>query len=731
MTSEAIAPDQHTARPPGRWQAPTACAAAVLAAIVAYWPPLTLHAGYLWDDVETIRGRPAYSRWANARYLLSREYFDRFAELSYRPVSSFTYFIDRSLYGDKPWGYHLTQLALHAGCSLLVCLLALKLLGRPLWAGFAGILFAVHPIHAEAVNVLAFREDLLAALFAVASFLVFISASRRGRTGATRACLLAAAAMLFALAVFAKESAAPLPALLMVWALCKPTGQGDQQRPARSTLLGTLPHWVVLLFYLGVRFVVLKNTQEETVQLLGGSFGTALLGAASTLAGNTWLILFPRHLSVEYGVSTGASASMVVGMLLLAAGVAAIALAWRRAPAIALGLAWLLLMLAPVSNLVPIANAMADRYLYLPSVGALLALVALCPRARRLVPYGCVLLMGAAAMLAMLTVQRCAQWSRSSAEEVWRQALMANPKGASIRATLAGFYAGRGQVRNAARQQQKVYELGAASQRGVDPADSAPLLYNLGYGKMLAGDSTGAREAFHQALDASPGYAQAIHGLAMLDLQAGAYRMAEERLQQLQRLHPDFLDAYRTLADVYRAQGKLQAAIVQYHQALALEPNNKDLLTRLGMTHIDAKEADSALRVFEALAAKHPRDAQTAYLLGAAHDAKGDLDAALQQYARATTLNPRYAAAHSSIGGVYYRRGRYQDAIREFNLAARYDRKSDVPHINLGRCYRALGDRQSALDHLQQALRLATPGSARTRLIRAEIRRLQELRPTE
>lgn len=707
----------------------TSVAAVVMSAVLAYWPPVFLRIGYVWDDVQAVREVPHYARWTNVVALFTPRYFEMFNELSYRPVSTFTFFLDRWLYGASAVGHRATQLFLHIACSVAVFVAVRCVVPGLVWAAFAGVLFAAHPVLNEAVVVMAFREDLLAALFALTSFTVFAVAVRSGKR--SQAGFLALSALLFALAVFSKESAVALPAVLLIalWKLWRQQHGSSSEQNRWKVLLLTLPHWGVLAAYAVVRFVILRNPVEGTVGYAGGSFTSALWATAGAFALNVRRTLLPYHLSVDYAVPTGSSmnAALGVGVFLAFAGL--ITAERGRLADVAVGLSWFVLFLAPVSNLVPIANPVADRYLYLPTVGLLMALAAVSARQGRCAGYGAALLIVACTAFIIQNVDRGVLWYVSGgplgeSEAVWRRSLTVCPSSAAVRATLAGFYAGRGMPEKAEQMHRKLEEI-YRTRPDVDASRRAYLLYNLGVGAMERRDMASARRFFEQAADAMQGFALAEHKVAVLDMMAGNHAAAERRLLTLKRRHPDFLDAYISLGELYRTQGSFQSAMVQYRQALAIQPSHKDALRALGITQLDARDSAGAIETFGRLCRREPRNAEYAFLLGAAYDAAGNLDLALQEYVRAATLDARMAAAANSVAGVHARRGQHEEAVRWYLRVLEIDPRSAVGHFNLAMSLRALGQSAQAMEYLRRALELAEDPGFIIR-VRNEIRSLSE-----
>ena len=121
----------------------------------------TLNNGFVYDDDYTVVNNVFISDFHNLTELLQKNYFPSSGEITYRPVVTLTYFIDYALYGLKPWGYHLTNVLLHAANGVLLYIFLTLLFsgeGAPL---VTALLFLTHPVLTEAVNAISFREDLL------------------------------------------------------------------------------------------------------------------------------------------------------------------------------------------------------------------------------------------------------------------------------------------------------------------------------------------------------------------------------------------------------------------------------------------------------------------------------------------------------------------------------------------------------------------------------------------
>ena len=295
----------------------------------------------------------------------------------YRPVTSASFALEWDLWGaDRPAGYHFTNVLLHALVTVLVLLLLHALAGlRPAIAGAA--LFAVHPVHVEAVANIVGRGELLAAAFFLAAVLVYT------RSGKSRGAA-AAIGVLYFLAVASKEIGVTLPLVLLIIEAVRPGAMGGWQGWFRRSL----ERWPVyaaaalgLGGYLAARILVLDTAlgNDPAPFLQGQGSAARIWTALAVWPEYARLLVYPRELVADYSpgvLSAHATfdAAVAAGVAVGLVAAALVALSWRRAPLVAAGVAWFAFVVLPVSNLFfPIGIMLAERTLYLPSVGLSLA----------------------------------------------------------------------------------------------------------------------------------------------------------------------------------------------------------------------------------------------------------------------------------------------------------------------------------------------------------------------
>ncbi|MFA6449024.1 MAG: tetratricopeptide repeat protein [bacterium] len=327
----------------------------------------TIDNPFVWDDPILITQNHLIQNPDNLKQLFTRNYFTQGIEISYRPVNTLTFFSDFALWGNRPAGYHLINLLLHFFNSLLLFGLLARLLRRP-WLGLGmAVIFAVHPVLTEALNAVTFREDPLCLFFLLISFTLYISRSDGGRAAGALKC--AGAFLTFFLALFTKETAVVFPAVILA-AEYFISENPSRKKALASFALFSLP----AIFYLFVRFGPMRGPAESVIYHGGGPWPTALL-AIQAWARYFTLFIWPARLCVthEFPVSPRFfDASTLSAVFVLIAVAACILIACLRVKRAGFGAVWFVLMLLPVSNIIPIGVVMAERYIYMAMPGLLI-----------------------------------------------------------------------------------------------------------------------------------------------------------------------------------------------------------------------------------------------------------------------------------------------------------------------------------------------------------------------
>lgn len=340
-----------------------------------------VHLGALWngfalDDTPIILANPLVSQRGAPWAIFASPYWPPayFPGKMYRPLPVLTYWLDWAT-ASAAW-FHAVNLVWHAGASIAVAMLAHRLVGARA-ALVAGLLFAVHPVHVEAVANIVGRAELMAALFATLSVIAALSGRAVGWSIAA-----------FAVALLCKENAAVTPALI-VWAWL--VGIGRPNRRQAAVFLGS---WVlVATAYVAWRWTILgpySRFLDLAPVFVGLTPAQGFYTAVSAFPDFARLLLFPLTLRADYSplerpaVLSPGDLRLWLGVAVVAAWALALVAAHRRGRAVeALGLGWVAIALLPVANLLKqIGVLVAERTLYLPSVGIVVAAAAALVRIR-------------------------------------------------------------------------------------------------------------------------------------------------------------------------------------------------------------------------------------------------------------------------------------------------------------------------------------------------------------
>jgi tetratricopeptide (TPR) repeat protein len=333
-----------------------------------------LSGDFVWDDRALILQNPAVQTLNLVRILSSPLVLFSGPTGYYRPLSVLSLAVDNLLYHGQPWGFHLTNVLLHLGSTLLLYLL-LCLLWAPLPAFLSSLLFSSLAVHTEAVAFISGRMDLWATFFFLLSLTSYVILRQRGLRLA--GCWVASAFWL--LGLLSKEMAVTLP--LVLWILPKTTGQAsmsNDRTPARK-LKSALPFLLVLPLYVFIRTALFgwRPSAESAVPPLSGR----LLALPFVLGRYLQVLALPYNLNARLliqplsGIADPRFLAPLSVLILLTFG---IYLLKRKVPFLWFGALWLFLTLLPVLNLFPLEGTLyAERFLYLPSCGFAILAIAL------------------------------------------------------------------------------------------------------------------------------------------------------------------------------------------------------------------------------------------------------------------------------------------------------------------------------------------------------------------
>ena len=461
---------------------------AILLLIVAAVAPFlrTLLFGYVMDEVTAIRSNSDLEGWASLARVWSREYGSPDAPFVglYRPFTMMVFAVLRNVGHGWPVWFHLLAVVLHTVATVCVW----KLLRRGVSGGaalFGAVLFAVHPVHVEAVANVANVSEVLVAIWSV---LLALHLSRADRDNTLWHAAIAG--LLFFLALTSKESGAvaPVLALICVWGW-----SAGQAHGARPSLRAVTIAWVVaLVVVITLRWQVLGGPVSGRSIAAPGldtlSFGErvwSMLSLGPIVGG---LLLWPTRINPGYGPSVFAGATSLraaATLIVIATVIAACVLAARRGDRrwlVAVG--WILIAFLPASNLlVPTGQVLAERTLYVSSVGVAMLVALATHRVAQLARGRTIagrVLVAAGAVACIVLAARTFAWTRvwATHENVYRQMIAADSTNYRGYWSLAIYEGNSGRMPNAVTLLARAYALFPAD-RGLK-YDYADALYRTG-----------------------------------------------------------------------------------------------------------------------------------------------------------------------------------------------------------------------------------------------------------
>lgn len=567
------------------WQNLLGVGLIVLLACMVYLA--ALHGGFVLDDELLTQNKLIKSSDGMHRLWFTTEPTD------YWPVTSTSFWLEWRLWGDKPTGYHVANLALHIIDSLLLWLL-LRRLAIP-GAFLAAMIFTVHPVNVESVAWIAQRKNLLALLFLLLATLSYLASEKcrqskeSGASSPSEWPWYLLSLMLFILGMLSKGSAVVLPPLLLliIW---------WQRRITIEDFARMAPFFIV-----AVRLTLLNiwfQTHGSDAIVRNVTAIDRLLGAAAVVWFYLSKAILPVNLSFVYPQWDIEAANPLWWLPLI--GVLAITalLLWQRRTRFgrALLFAWLFfcISLTPVMGFTDVGymqySLVADHYQHI----ALIAIVALIgagfsvwrSAASEALPWAPDLIAAAyVACLLLLAMQQSAEYSNPIT--LYETTLQKNPACWLAHNNLGNF------ASDAGRKQEAIEHYTASLQ--LKP-DQPQVLSNLGAAQVEIGQTTQGFDSFREALKYDPRFADAEYnwGVALRKM-----RQLPEAIEHLQRavdLQHDNAQHYNNLGQVLLETGNFEAAIKNLELARQLDPDDINACTALAIAYQHAGRLGDALQ---------------------------------------------------------------------------------------------------------------------------------------
>jgi tetratricopeptide (TPR) repeat protein len=558
----------------------------------------------------------------------------------WHPLTWLSLMLDYQLYGLNAGGYHLTNLILHIMSTLLLFWLFNRMTGATWRSAFLAALFALHPLRVESVAWVAERKDVLSAFFWMLTLCLYVYYTEKPVIRRYLLILLS-----FACGLMSKPMVVTLPIVMILldyWplgrlqsqkigtnlmmdvvpiytkqrkqknkskkvALKKNISPPDDLRLSEAKIAGIIPLWqlrekipffIFSAFFSIITLYAQYNSYiKHPLQPLGFRIANAPIFFVTYLEKIFW----PHDLALHYPYSDQIPVwQILVAALLILVISTTVIIAVKRLPYLLVGWLWYTITILPVIGIIPVGDPMADRYIYLPSIGIAIMLGWGIPsliksdetRKKILFPVGITTL----AIMVVLTWQQCGYWKNSitlfnhALRVTKNNAFAHNGRGIAydklgqyqlaikdyneairLKPDLVGAYNNRGNIYDKLGQYQLAIEDFNEAIR-LKP-DLVGAYNNRGNVFDKLGQYQLAIEDFNEAIRLKPDLALTYNNRGNVHYKLGQYQLAIEDYNEAIRLKPDLALAYNNRGNVYNKLSQYQLAIEDYNEAISLKPD--------------------------------------------------------------------------------------------------------------------------------------------------------------
>ncbi len=591
----------------------------------------------------------------------------------YRPIVTLTYLWDKTLWGIPPEPakmatlFHLTNLLLHLGTVVMLYLLILKLPpvnsspSRIVIAAFCAGLYGVHPLTTESVAWISGRAEILSAFWSLLSLSCLLNGIRAGSKGFV---WIFGGWIVFILALFSKENALILPGLvvlLMIWLSRYETFEW------KKVWIAPAGYCLLAMLYYSSRSHIFGGIPMEELAYAGIADPlTRVLVACKVMLRYLWMAFIPYGQSVFHEVEMERLISFICFLILAGLLIAAVSLK-KKAPWFLFGLSFFFIALFPVSNLlVPIGTVIAERFLYLPLAGLVIALAFALATSGKPLPWMTGVILATVILHhGIKTAVRNTDWKNEStlwaaAEKIYPNAFIVQAQRGFAEAAFGRFPESYRALERAGillSLQPEIYQDKFATRillkkqevwTRLSSAPDAPELMKI-HEIARSGKLREAALLYAVYLDANPGSVSAHQSLIDCLMRLGSFREAAHELRKLIKMSPDNGLLYGKLGFCQAQMSQFALARVNYKKALELNPSDSVSLANLGILEMRQQNYQLALHYFQRASELQPGNPEYLYNLAGCQGALGETSRARETLRKLLRSHPEYEPAKKLI----------------------------------------------------------------------------------
>lgn len=561
----------------------------------------------------------------------------------WHPLTWISLMVDSYIFGMNPGGFHLTNLLLHIGSTVLLFLVLFRMTKAQWQSACVAAFFALHPLHVESVAWIAERKDVLSGFFWMLTLWCY--AGYTEQPGFVRYMCVC---IVFLFGLMAKPMLVTLPCVLLLmdfWPLRRVRirwskgSTGEETEPLqmdeeRVSLIRAILEKIPLLaisIAVGIVTIIAEHRFGALQSLESVPF---LYRIANSLVGYVWYIgktLWPVHLAAYYTLPSQWPLWQVIGSLLILTVISAVvALLAKKYPYLLIGWLWYVGTLVPVIGIIKVGSfSVADRFTYLPHIGLFIMAV-----------WGCADLFG----------------------------------GVRVKEKVLSLTGGL-----------VIVMLMVASSIQVQYWRDTPSL-------------------FQHALNVTANNTVMHYFMGNYLFRKGYVDQAIQHYREALRIKPDFDDGHDKLGVALSLKGHHEEAVLHYRLAIQINPRKAYFHYHLGSSLEHLGRMEEAVSAYRTALEINPDVAEAYNNLGVIALRRGNVDEAIENLSQAVRVRDQYAKAHYNLGKAFLQKGDRTRAIVHFETALRLEPLFVSAHDALGDILMAEGKIEEALSHYTAAL---------------------------
>ncbi len=630
------------------------------------------------DDVVIIQRNELIRDIRNTAKIFLSDYWivDKDAGL-YRPLVVFSYAINYLFNEFDPEGFHIVNLFIHILNSLLVFLILYYLFKEPLYAFISSLIFAVHPIHTEAVSGIVGRAELMAFFFFAVAWIIYIFFINNKSKS-----LLFISIFSFFLGLLSKENVVTFlfipPLTDLVWEF-QMNIKAYLSRFIKNLITRYIYFLIPIIGYFGLRYIVLGDIVGiRNISFIENATATVdlfprILTALTLFLKYIILLLLPIKLSVDYSFNQIPLKETLGDLEVLFSIFIAIIFIWgliysfrKKDVKIFLGLTFFVITYSVISNLIiPIGTIFGERLIYAPSLAfsMLLAYPFAIWKPRFTTPLTRItlcILISLILFYSIRTISRNNDWKDNY--HLFLSASKVSTESLKVRSNMGVFYGQRGLYDEQLTEFKKA--------EGIYPDDKV-VNKNLYATFMQMGLVEEGIAFFEEIISAAPDAIYPRFYLAKIYTENMELKKSIQQFEKLLELSPDHEEAKRLL-QINHGKMEFIAKNPQIASSLKVDLSwRRDYLK--GKRLMMNKDLSNALKYFEKALKKDPRDLEFFNDLGYLYLNSGKLDKAEKIFKRGVESFPQNVILRNNLASIYFKKKKYLEAEQEWKTCLKLD----------------------------------------------------------